>query len=187
MIAGALTKAEFLKHIGELAKQDKLSFISKWDGANMVAISDWINSYFLLTVIFLIIVIALLLYFGKLLYNGKSAKLVNIYIVLATLFLLFYFGCLVPFLYKNESVKDFCKQSQSIIPKNAVICHFGDWNTEAVFFNDRKHTITSNFYNEKADKFKFIVTSPDAYEVLSENTKKKAAVTLSTTKNIVTH
>lgn len=184
LIAGIFIKTGLLKHIGELAKQDKLAFISKWDGANMVAISDWINSYFLLTVICLLAVIGLLYYFGKLLHYGKNAKVVNISIALTTIFLLFYFAYLVPFMYKNESVKDFCRQARAIAPQNAVVCYFGDWNTEAVFFNDRKYERTSDFYNEKTGEFKFqfLFTSPEGYEGLPENIKRRVSVVLETAK-----
>lgn len=184
LIAGIFIKTGLLKYVGELAKQDKLSLISKWDGINMIGVSDWINSYFLLTVAFLFAAIALLYYFGKLLYWGKGANVVKICIVLTTFFLLFYFSYLVPILYKNESVKDFCSQARLIIPKTALICYFGDWNTEAVFFIDRKYERTSNFYNEKIEKFRFrfIVTSPDSYEEFPENIKKKVLVALKTAK-----
>lgn len=182
LIAGILIKTGLLKHIGKLAKEDKLAFISKWDGTNMIAVSDWINAYFLLTLIFLFAAVALIYYFGKLLQQGKNAKVVNIAIVLSTIFSLFYFMYLVPFLYHNESVKNFCKQARLIIPQNEVVCYFSDWNTEAVFFNDRKYERTSDFYNEKTEKlkFRFIFTSPDGYKGLSENIKKKLFIVLET-------
>ncbi len=182
LIAGIFIKTGLLKHIGELAKQDKLSFISKWDGVNMIAVSDWINSYFLLTVICLFAIIALAYYFGKLLCLGKSVRVVTISIALISIFLLFYYVYLVPFMYQNESVKDFCRQSRMIIPQDAIVCYYSDWNTEAVFFNDRKYERTGEFYDKKTEEFKFIFTSPDGYEGLPEKIKKKLSIVLETAK-----
>lgn len=181
LIAGALIKSGLLGYVGELAKQDRVMFISKWDGRNMVAVSNWINSSFLITVMLLFVLIGFLYYLGKLFSRGQSAKAVNVCIILTGLLLFSYFEYLVPYQYRNESVKEFCHKARLAIPENATVCYYGDWNTEAVFFVDHKYERAESLYNKDGEfKFQFIFTSPDIYRTMSQSMKSKLPVVIKT-------
>lgn len=148
----------FLIKIGQLAADDKINHVSQRDGKTMIQICQAVNDNFIYVAVFAVLCLAVLFYTGKLLEKGAIEKAFKVFLAVFLVILSGFYLWLDPESNNYKTVKYFCQRCTPIIPEDATVCYFNEWNTEAVFFMRRKYVRAQNVedvYDDASGRFKY--------------------------------
>ncbi|MDD5727250.1 MAG: glycosyltransferase family 39 protein [Victivallales bacterium] len=170
-----------LRQIGELVGQNKITFISKRDGMNMIQIAAIINRIYILCWIAVALLAAYLYGLGRLLQRGQLQIVLNglLAIILAA-FCIFYLW-IDPAQNKYKTVKYFCERARPHVPPNEKICYYVEWITETVFFMNRNYDRccqVEEIYDARTGKmnYKYLITEPKVFKALPPEVRNRLRI-----------
>jgi 4-amino-4-deoxy-L-arabinose transferase-like glycosyltransferase len=181
ILALVLARTGILEKVGKMVLSGQANWMCDNDASNMVRISEAVNSYFIISSIIIVLVILFIFYLWRKLENGQFQYLISTIIAVAFVLNILNYGYIVPIMNKYESTKEFCEVARQYIPKQEVICYYDSWNTEAIFYMDRKYKrarTLDKIYNKANStlKFDYIITSQRGYKGLTDYVKVHVAV-----------
>jgi 4-amino-4-deoxy-L-arabinose transferase-like glycosyltransferase len=177
-IAMAVIGSGLLGTVGQMVVDDKIEWISKRDGMNMVQISNLITANLVHCCIAVVLLLGVIFALGKMLENGKRQAVMNTVLIMVLAFFCAFYIWIDPTQNRFKTVKYFCERSRQHVKPDETVCYYVEWITEAVFFMNRdydRYSGVDEIYDSKTGKmkYKFIITEPDAYEQLPPEVKNK--------------
>jgi len=145
----------FFDFFGKLIVDDKIEVFSKRDGMSMIMISEFVNAHLVLTVLIAVAAMGILWVAGRLLEKRRAEAAFAMLVVIIFGIFMLYHAAVEPGTDRLKTVKSFTAEVRRIVPAEARLDYCGDYNTEFIFFVDRK--LVRN-YAEVGD---YVVTSPE--------------------------
>ena len=154
-----------LIRFGRAILDRRIRWISKGDGNNIIAFSEYVNGRFLLTVAVFVLMLALIGWCGRLMEKRRYFAGFQVVTLVVLVIFTAYYWVLSPGTDRLRSLKPLVRESRKIPIKKAI--YTGNYRAEVAFFLNRDFVYDAEVETDIPPEFDTVITSPSKAKMLN--------------------